>query len=146
MSAPESYAPLAVHWSQALERLFREREPALAPFLALYDEQIHFEDPLRSVRGLEAFAEMNRRFLARARSLEVEVGDMATQGEVLFAAWRLRLALRLGPEFTLAGATRLRVRQGRIYCQRDYFDTVGSAAQALPGLGGLYRAVLARLA
>lgn len=136
---------LGQRWSRALETLFREREPALPAFLALYDEHIQFQDPLQRVSGLDAFAELNRRFLVRARRLDITVEDLAEQDNVLFASWRMHFAPRLGPELTLEGASHLRVREGRILYQRDHFDIAGGVASAVPGLSSLYRAVLTRV-
>ncbi|OJH41104.1 nuclear transport factor 2 family protein [Cystobacter ferrugineus] len=136
---------LGERWSRALETLFREREPALPAFLSLYDEHIQFQDPLQRVSGLAAYAELNRRFLARARRIEISVEEMAEQEGRLFASWRMHFAPRLGPELTLEGVSHLRVREGRIVYQRDHFDVAGGVASAVPGLSALYRAVLTRV-
>lgn len=136
---------LGERWARALETLFREREPALPAFLALYDEHLQFQDPLQRVSGLSAYAEMNRRFLARARRLDITVEEWAEQDGRLFASWRMHFAPRLGPELTFEGVSHLRVREGRIVYQRDHFDTAGSVASAVPGLSSLYRAVLTRV-
>jgi limonene-1,2-epoxide hydrolase len=136
---------LGERWSRALETLFREREPALPAVLALYDEHIQFQDPLHRVSGVAAYAELNRRFLARARRLDITVEEVAEQGGLLFASWRMHFAPRFGPELTLEGVSHLRVREGRIVYQRDHFDIAGGAASAVPGLSSLYRAVLSRV-
>jgi len=143
--SPSQDTSLGKRWSRALETLFRERESALPAFLSLYDEHIQFQDPLQRVSGLDAFAELNRRFLVRARRLAITVEDMAEQDNVLFASWRMHFAPRLGPELTLEGASHLRVREGRILYQRDHFDIAGGVASAVPGLSSLYRAVLTRV-
>ena len=135
-------APCADRWAGALEEFFQRRGEALAPFLALYDESIHFEDPAHCVDGLPAFAEMNRRFAARARVLHIEVTDVADRGGAFLAAWTMRYAPRFGPRMTLAGATLARVRDGRIIHQRDHFDPVGGLARAIPGLSLLYRFII----
>jgi len=137
--------PMGERWRQGLEALFRLREPALPAFLALYHEHIEFQDPLQRVSGLTAFAELNRRFVGRARHLAISIQEMAEQHDVLFAAWRMRFTPRLGPGLVLEGVSHLRVRQERIIYQRDHFDTAGGLASALPGLSALYRAVLTRL-
>lgn len=137
---------LSERWRAALERLFREREPALPSFLELYDENIQFQDPLHRVSGLAAYGELNRRFLARARRLEISVLELAEQDGVLFASWRMSFAPRFGPELTLEGVSHLRVREGRILYQRDHFDIAGGVASAVPGLSALYRSVLSRVA
>ena len=138
-------ASLGQRWSRALETLFREREPALPAFLSLYDEHVQFEDPLHRISGRDAYAEVNRRFLARARRLDITVEDLAEQGGLVFASWRMHFAPRLGPELTLEGVSHLRTREGRIVYHRDHFDTVGGATSAVPGLSSLYRAVFSRV-
>lgn len=136
---------LGQRWSRALETLFREREPALAAFLSLYDERLQFQDPLQRVSSRADYAELNRRFLARARRLDITVEEWAEQDGRLFASWRMHFAPRFGPEMTLEGVSHLRVREGRIIYQRDHFDTAGGLASAVPGLSSLYRAVLTRV-
>ncbi|MDY7230354.1 nuclear transport factor 2 family protein [Hyalangium rubrum] len=143
--SPSEEGTLGQRWSRALETLFREREPALPAFLSLYDEHIQFQDPLQRVSGVAAYAELNRRFLARARRLDITVEELAEQDGRIFASWRLKFAPRIGPELTLEGVSHLRVREGRIVYQRDHFDTAGGLASAVPGLSSLYRAVLTRV-
>ncbi|NMO15188.1 nuclear transport factor 2 family protein [Pyxidicoccus fallax] len=143
-TATKDPASLGQRWSRALETLFREREPALPAFLSLYDEHIQFQDPLHRVSGVAAYAELNRRFLARARRLEISVEDVAEQDGLVFASWRMCFAPRIGPELTLEGVSHLRTREGRIVHQRDHFDIAGGVASAVPGLSSLYRAVLSR--
>lgn len=136
-SAPR--ASTASLWSSAIEEFFRRRNEALSPFLELYDEAIHFEDPVHNVDGLAAFAETNKRFAERARLLDIEIGDVVEGGDVFFAAWTMRFAPRFGPRMTLVGATHARTRAGKLIYQRDHFDPVGGFFCALPGAGHLYR-------
>lgn len=135
-------ARIARRWSAALEDFFRRRNEALAPLLALYDERVRFEDPVHSIDGIAAFAEMNRRFAERSRELAIDVTDVAGEGDVFFAAWTMRLAPRLGPRMTMAGATLARVRGDKIVYQRDNFDPVGGFARAIPGVSIIYRGLV----
>lgn len=135
-------APCGERWGAALEEFFDRRIEALAPFLALYDESIHFEDPAHSVDGLTAFAEVNRRFAERARVLHIEVTDVADSGSVFLAAWTMQYAPRIGPRMTMVGATVARVSAGKIIYQRDHFDPIGGLARAIPGLSSLYRFII----
>ena len=103
-NAPDEGAasqPLAARWCRAFEEVCAQGEAALPAFLALYGNDIHFKDPVQEARGLEAFEEVNRRFVRGARRLEVRFGEVVAQGEGFCVAWTLRFAPRLGMVFSV---------------------------------------------
>jgi hypothetical protein len=105
-----------------------------------------FQDPLITTLGRAAFTALNRRMIERARELSVEVLDAVESGEHLFLTWRMRYALRRGPELTIEGATHARARGGRIVEHRDYWDLAGSLAAGAPWADALWRRLTAKLA
>lgn len=137
---------LSARWAAALEAFFERRNDALPAFLALYDPSIHFEDPVHSIDGLAAFAEMNRRFAAKARLLHIKITDVAEGEGSFLAAWTMEFAPRLLPRMVMHGATLARVAAGKIVYQRDHFDPVGGFAHAVPGVSFLYRVLIRSMA
>jgi len=131
--------PLTEQFTQVIEALARDGEGALPLLRELYHEQVHFEDPLQSVVGIEPFIEANRRLLRRARSLSIKFGTVSEQDGNLFAVWTMTLEPKVGPATVFEGVTHAVVREGLIVYQRDYWDLLSSAAEALPGVGLIYR-------
>ena len=120
-----------------------ESADTLAPF---YAPDVVFTDPMQTLRGLDPFLEMNRRYLRRARAFEMRFLDVVEDHDLLLATWTMTFALRGGPTMVVEGATRLRFHDGRVVEHRDYWDLLGSLAAMVPGLGRVYRAVVSRLA
>lgn len=118
---------------------------ALAGLTELYDDAVHFEDPLQSFDGLPAFMRMMERFVELSRSITFVVHDHAEAGEQLFLTWTMTFVPRYGPTLVVDGVSHLRHRGGRVTSHRDYWDVVGSALDALPVAGGIYRQALKRV-
>src|SRR4051794_33234667 len=112
---------------------------------ALYADDIVFEDPIQSVTGIEKFMETNRRMMARAKSLEVEVGDVVENGDQIFMSWKMRYVPKMGPAIAIDGATHCRVRGGKIVYHRDYWDLLGSVINGLPVVAPIYKMLVKKL-
>lgn len=136
---------IGAQFRDAIEQAYVRGDAALGELLALYDESVHFRDPVHDVRGLAAFAEMNRKFLRSVRSLEIDVVDLVEGETSFFVAWTMRLTPRVGPAVSVDGVTHVRHRDGKIVEQRDHFDMAGSALDALPGVGAAYRSIVSKL-
>jgi hypothetical protein len=136
---------LGARFRDAIEGAYRSGEGGLPALLALYDEDLRFRDPVQELRGLDAFAAMNRAFLRSARSIEVRALDLAEGDGSFFLAWTMRVAGRIGPAVTIDGVTHARTRGGKIVEQRDHFDLAGSALGAIPGVSSAYRFLVRKL-
>ena len=130
---------IARRFVQVFEAVSADGEAALPLMRELYHEQIQFEDPIQSVVGIEPFIEANRRLLRRARSLTFNLGTVVERDGHLFAVWTMTFEPRMGPAMVFEGATHATFREGLIVYQRDYWDLLSSAADALPGMGMVYR-------
>jgi limonene-1,2-epoxide hydrolase len=126
--------------------LGRSPDTALVTIPELYAENMTFRDPIQEVHGRDAFVEVTRRLIERARILEVDVHDCARSDDTLFIAWTMQVALPVGPRVTFEGVSRLGLDNGRITSHRDYFDLLGSMLGTVPGLRTVYRTILRRLA
>ena len=80
----------ALNLEQA-KKLFSESTFAsdgdLSLIQAYYHPDVRFRDAIQQVNGRDAFMEMTRRFVKRARDLKVEVHDAAQTGNVIFLDW-----------------------------------------------------------
>ena len=128
----------------ALDRFRDDAEGALAALLPLYDEAVRFRDPLQTLEGRDAFAAMNRRLLARSRSIAFDVSSSLVEGDRIALAWRMDIAWKVGPAMSVEGMTHLRVTDGKIVDHRDYWDLLGAVADAVPLAGPVWRAIAAR--
>jgi ketosteroid isomerase-like protein len=133
-------------FTETQETLARDGEAALPLLRELYHEQVQFEDPIQSVVGVEAFVEANARLLRRAKSIAISMGTVVEQEGHLFAVWTMTFEPKVGPSMVFEGATHATVRDGWIVYQRDYWDLLSSAADALPGLGMVYRRMVSLIA
>ena len=116
--------------------------PELEP---LYHPDVIFTDPLQTLTGRDAFMAMNRKLIARARVCRFDVETWAVRGNDVFLAWLMTYAPRRGPELGFEGTSLLTVRDGLVVLHRDYWDLAGNLLDAVPGVGPLYRKLVARL-
>ena len=115
-----------------------EGDTAIDRLGTLYDPHVVFRDPLQTLHGRDAFLAMNRRILARARRLSFEVSDAVGGRGSVFLAWTMFYEPRLGPKLVFHGTTHVRVKDGRVVEQRDYWDLLSSVAQSLPFVRNAY--------
>ena len=137
--------------AQDLVNAYRERFRIIRPGLedgieTLYREDLHFTDPVTTVRGLDQYSAYLEHFGKQAEGALVEddgevVGD--TQAAVF---WTMVLPPRGGSKpRPVAGISRLYFDE-RIFQQRDYFDLGEAIYEHLPGLGWIARKIKFRLA
>lgn len=88
----------------------------------LYDDAVVFRDPIQEVHGLAEFLAVNRRLLARLRSLEWQVHAAIGDDTYAVLEWTMRGTPKKGPALAVDGVTRVRARAGRIVDHRDYWD------------------------
>jgi limonene-1,2-epoxide hydrolase len=113
---------------------------------AYYHPEVRFRDAIQELHGREAFLAMTRRFLDRAKELEVEAHEAAQTGNVIFLSWTMRLRMGKGPRTTLEGTSKLTLDQhGKVIDHRDYFDLWGDAIGSLPVVGRAYRALIQKM-
>jgi len=137
---------LAKRLVDLLERFSAEiDEELLSDLEALYDPEVVFSDPIQTIHGREAFTAMNRKLVSRARSCRFQVTAWATRGEQIFLAWTLDYVPRRGPALSFDGTSLLDLRDGLVISHRDYWDLAGSMLDAVPGVGSIYRRLVAHL-
>ena len=130
-------------------RLFNELHAGNLERLAdVYAADVVFEDPLHRVEGLEAMTRYFARMYEGVASISFDFHDVLESGDQAMLAWSMRMThrrLRPGEELVLPGASHVRHANDRVVSHRDYFDAGAMIYERLPVLGGLVRAVRARV-
>ncbi len=124
------------------QRVGPGREDLLDELRPIYAADVHFQDPMQSIDGFDAFVATNRRLLARARELSFEVAPPVGTDDEFFFTWTMRFAPVVGPRFEVEGVSHLRARDGRIVLHRDYWDLASLLASGVPGGAWLLRTAL----
>ncbi len=108
----------------------------------LYSEDIRFQDPLGTVNGLDELTQYFAGAYANVVDCRFEFGEAVVQGESAALPWVMHLRhkrIRKGREVQVQGISHLRIRDGRVYYHRDYFDAGEMLYENLPVIGGVIR-------
>lgn len=108
----------------------------------LYSEDIRFQDPLGTVNGLDELTQYFAGAYANVVDCRFEFGEALVQGESAALPWVMHLRhkrIRKGREVQVQGISHLRIRDGRVYYHRDYFDAGEMLYENLPVIGGVIR-------
>jgi steroid Delta-isomerase len=132
--------------ANALVQVTPDRLEALDALRDVYAEDVVFRDPIQEIRGIDAFLAMNLRLLRRLRTLEWTIVTARGDDAEVFLEWKMRGKTKLGLKVEVEGMTRARVREGRVFDQRDYWDIGELMASSLPGGRRVLHAVLSPLA
>ncbi|PZV04963.1 MAG: transcriptional regulator [Cyanobium sp.] len=113
--------------------------PSAEQWRAVYDANVHFQDPTQEKQGIEAYIDAQEGLMRRCDDVFLVPGAVALSGETAFVEWTMGLKIK-GIEFIYPGTTRLRLgADGRIVEHRDYFDFVGPTFEPVPVVGGFVR-------
>ena len=111
----------------------------------LYSEDIRFQDPLGTVNGLDELTQYFAGAYANVVDCRFEFGEAVVQGESAALPWVMHLRhkrIRKGREVQVQGISHLRIRDGRVYYHRDYFDAGEMLYENLPVIGGVIRWIM----
>lgn len=117
----------------------------------LYDEQVHFSDPLHEVHGLPALRDYFGNLYANVEALQFDFHgmDQVRDGEG-YLRWSMRFRhprLAGGQVICVEGCSLLRWNAaGKVVRHRDYFDAGALLYEHLPLLGRIIRWLKGRLA
>jgi len=128
---------------ETLKALFTKPYGAPAPsaqqWRAVYDDNVHFQDPTQEKSGIEAYIVAQDGLMRRCDDVFLEPGAVALSGDTAFVEWTMGLKIK-GIEFVYPGTTRLLIGpDGKIVEHRDYFDFVGPTFAPVPVVGGFVR-------
>lgn len=120
-------------------------KPDWSHLLPYYHPQLVFQDSIQRIEGLDEFKAMCERLTRRCGKLQMEIGPILREGNVIFMDWKMTMTFRKTPNTPIYGSTRLVLHEdGRIVAQRDYFDLWGDIFNGIPGFRRLYRGFMRR--
>lgn len=111
----------------------------LASLLALYHEDVFFEDPHQRTHGKEALARFLRQRYSKLREVELQLLSFSSREQEAHTTWTLRFRPRIGPRIQIDGASYLQLRDGKILSQRDYWDLLSSLIETSPFIAIAYQ-------
>lgn len=91
--------------------------------LALYADDVYYEDSYKALQGKNAFLDYCTEFLSQ-RVATVKVITSIQDADSFFISWSASLepGSGVGEKSRVEGASYFKTRNGRIYFQRNYFD------------------------
>jgi hypothetical protein len=124
-----------------------ERVQRMAP--EVYAPDAFFNDTLKTLRGADAIGDYFLDTARNAGSVQVEFHDISRSGDDFYFRWRMTMrigALAGGEPLVSWGTTHFRFDdEGRVLVHQDFWDSAGGFYEHLPVIGGLLRAIRARL-
>jgi limonene-1,2-epoxide hydrolase len=129
----------------AVALLATDVEKASTIFRGLYSDALHYENPIQRVEGIDAFLRLMRHMATRWAPFSMQIDEGLESPDRVLG--RFRLAFRptfLRRTLEIEGLTRCVVANGRIIEQRDYYDAMSSALDAVPLAGPVYRKIIAQ--
>jgi hypothetical protein len=113
----------------------------------VYAESVVFQDPLHRVEGLAELKRYFARMYQGVESIGFEFGEVLEAPGQAMLTWTMHMThrrLRAGEKLALPGASHIRFGE-RVHYHRDYFDAGALLYERLPILGGVVRAIRARV-
>ncbi len=123
---------LADRLAAALVAVRPDNPDALAGLRELYDDSVHFRDPIQELDGLPAFLAMNEHLLGRMRSLTWEIHRAFGDEDSAIIEWSMRAKTKVGVTLSVDGTTVVQANGNRVVDHRDYWDLGEMLASPLP--------------
>lgn len=113
--------------------------------LPYYADDIIFRDSIQEIHGKARFTAMTERLARRSKNLRFIVHNAVMRGETVFVEWEMVISYKRLPISSIYGSSRLRLRNGKVCEQRDYYDLWGDIFDNIPVLSALYRIFMKRV-
>lgn len=120
-------------------------ERATASLRELYLEELQYENPIQRIAGREGFLRLMRHMATRWAPFSMTIDEGLEAPDRIYG--RFRLSFRptfLRRVLDVEGLTRCVVRDGKIIEQRDYYDAMTAALDAVPLAGPAYRKIISQ--
>ncbi|HKL63194.1 MAG TPA: nuclear transport factor 2 family protein [Woeseiaceae bacterium] len=147
--APDSEAEAAA--VERVREFFADLTPERVQRMAadVYAADAFFNDTLKTLRGADAIGQYFLETARNAGSVQVVFHDISRSGDDFYFRWRMTMrigALAGGEPLVSWGVTHFRFdEEGRVVVHQDFWDSAGGFYEHLPVVGGLLRAIRARL-
>lgn len=136
-TAIESAEQIIDLWSKTYNTQGR---PDWSHILPYYSDDIHFQDSIQAIDGIEEFRAMTERLAGRSQELQMAVLRALMQDRTVFIEWEMTISFKKNPSSVLHGASRLTLNEaGQISEQRDYYDLWGDIFDNIPYFAKSYR-------
>lgn len=119
-----------------------EGRVALDQLDSLYAANVRFVDPMQETNGREELRHAFDHMFDKYDHVYFPAVNIIGGDDQLMGTWTMVLRQRLGPEFTVRGASSFVVEGGLVVFQQDYWDLLGSAMNSLPALQPIYKRVV----
>lgn len=124
-------------WSKTYNK---EGKPDWSHIFPYYAENIHFQDSIQSIHGIQEFTKMCDRLTKRCKQLNMDIYNISQNENIILFEWKMQMIFRRSPSTPIYGATCLTLNEnGIIIKQRDYYDLWGDIFNGIPGFKKLYR-------
>jgi ketosteroid isomerase-like protein len=126
-----------------------EQDPtrALESLKPLYAEDLRYESPIQTLRGRDRFLRLMGHMASRFTPFAMHIEDGLESTDRVFGRFRLSFKAPFLPQrLDIEGVTRCVIQDGRIIEQRDYYDALSRALDAVPLAGPVYRKIIAQFA
>jgi limonene-1,2-epoxide hydrolase len=137
--------PMLANLAESVALLERDTALALERLAPLYAEDLRYESPIQTLRGRDGFLRLMRHMATRFTPFSMRIDEGLESGERVFGRFRLSFkAPFLQQRLDIEGVTRCVVSNGLIVEQRDYYDALSRALDAVPLAGPVYRKIIAQ--
>jgi limonene-1,2-epoxide hydrolase len=117
-------------------------ENAVAKVEGFYAPQVLFEDPFGRVEGKDQVAAYYKKVLAGVLTLQVDVKEEFVSADETVAVWTMTFthkSLATGERISVDGVTHVRMADGKVIGQKNYFDLGALLYENVPILGSFVR-------
>jgi hypothetical protein len=97
-----------------------------------YADNMHFEDPIQSIDGLDEFVSMNKRLIKRSKDLSFDVTSSNGSEDEFFLVWTMNFQPKVGPRMKVDGVSHMRAKGGKVEYQKDFWDFAELLASGIP--------------
>lgn len=116
----------------------------------LYDDSVHFQDPLTQVRGMDELIRYYKHAYSRVKQIRFDFHTMHEAGDTVTGEWDMTLSvsgLNGGNPYTVHGVSLLTFSpdSGKVIRHRDYLDIGEMVYERVPVFGSAVRALKSRL-
>jgi esterase/lipase superfamily enzyme len=113
----------------------------------LYDERIHFKDPIHEIRGLPSLQDYFMALCSNLQECRFEFLDICESENTAYIKWNMHYRhpkLQSGKLLTLKGVSQIQFNQ-RITYHEDFYDVAAMVYDHLPIMGMASKAIKKRL-
>ncbi len=114
--------------SKLIRDTFNEFNKNTMPLLdAFYDKDLVFEDPIMSIKGLDALKKYYLGMYENVNNIKFDIHEEVVQGDTHVIYWKMHLAakrLNGGKPILVLGTSNIKFGgpEGKVVYHRDYFD------------------------